>query len=507
MNRFKREHKAAAAAIMAIIAGSLLVSRQLTAKPQLDSVAIATADITQGVASDGLVKAAQDLGLAFENGGTVAKVNVKTGDKVKKGQVLVELDNRGLSATLNQAAASVQASQAAYNKLINGATDQDVAVAQVALQNQKTALDNTIKQQQVIVDNAYKTLLNSGLAAIPDSGNAGAVTVTITGAYDGKNQGSYKITFYTSGNGMQFQYSGLESGSGLVDTAPQPLGTKGLFIQFSTTAIPVNNGWTVNLPNTQSGSYVTNNNAYQTALQNQKSAVDAAQSAVNSAQAALDLKTTKPRPEDIAASTAQMNVVQAQYQLAQNSYNHSQLIAPIDGIITSVDAKVGQTVAGSTLAPGIPAIKMISDQKFQVETYVAETEIGKIKIGDQANITLDAYSPDNIFPAEVIGIDPAAAVIKGVSAYKVTLQFHNEDSRILSGMGANIAIFDEKHSNVLAVPKNSVLNDNGKTYVLVKTADGQFKKTEIKTGMIGVEGQVEILSGLSQGQWVASLGN
>ena len=503
----KKQISVAVGASLLIILGSIYISYQLKLKPKLETVVVKKTTVTQGVNVDGTVKPAQDLGLAFEQGGTISKINVKVGDRVKAGQVLAELNNNGLSASVNQASAAVQGSQATYEKLVNGATAQDIAVAQVTLDSAKTTLKNVTAQQQVLVDNAYSALLNSNLSAIPSLGNTSGITATITGTYTGKDTGAYKVTVYATGNGTRFAVTGLETADGQVDTTPQALGTKGLFIQFSTISVPGNNTWTVNLPNTQAASYVANNNAYQSALQTQSSAVSAAQNAVTAAQAALDLKKSNARPEDIAAANAQLNATRAQYQQAQNSYAHSQLVAPIDGVITSVDAKIGQTVAGSTIAPGIPAIKMISDQKFQVEGYVAENEIGKIKNNDTAQVTLDAYGNSTVFPCGVTAIDPAATIVKGISTYKVTLQFNSQDDRIRSGMGASATINDDKHENAMAVPKTALLQINSKTYVLVDAGQGNFNKVEVTTGFTGVDGNIEILSGLSEGQTVAGFGN
>jgi multidrug efflux pump subunit AcrA (membrane-fusion protein) len=107
----------------------------------------------------------------------------------------------------------------------------------------------------------------------------------------------------------------------------------------------------------------------------------------------------------------------------------------------------------------------------------------------------------------VVSIDPAATLIKGISTYKVTLQFNSEDDRIRSGMGANVTITDEKHANVLSVPKSSLLNDNGKTYVIVDEGAGKFVKTQITVGVVGIEGQAEVLSGLIEGQKVIYFNN
>ncbi|MCL5009085.1 MAG: efflux RND transporter periplasmic adaptor subunit, partial [Patescibacteria group bacterium] len=236
-------------------------------------------------------------------------------------------------------------------------------------------------------------------------------------------------------------------------------------------------------------------------VQTQASAVTQAQSAVDAAQAALDFKKAKARPEDVAAAQAQLSSAQAVLQLAQNAYANGLVTAPIDGLITSVDVKIGETAS-----PGKPILTMISNQKFQIESYLSESEVGQIKLTDPAQVTLDAYGSDSVFNASIVSIDPAGSMVNGLTAYKLTLQFEQEDDRIKAGMGANVIIDDAKKQNVLVVPSTAVFRQNDQAFVLTQNATGGATRTPIQTGGEGLDGRIEVVSGLSEGQLVAIFG-
>ena len=245
-----------------ILIAGVFVSLGLRKTPQITFTAVAKGDITQAVSVDGMVDSSQDLSLAFQNGGTVLAINVNAGDTVKKGQVLVKLDASAASAALSQAQASLAVAQANYQKLVNGDTGAQLTVSQAAVQTAQTALDNaqktqtaTVAQQNLIVNNAQIALLNSGLAATPASGNLSTISPTISGTYTGSAQGEYDIKIFNTGAGLNFSYSGLETGGSIISTTgPSPLGTKGLYIQFPSGTIYPNDTWTVFIPNTKASS-------------------------------------------------------------------------------------------------------------------------------------------------------------------------------------------------------------------------------------------------------------
>jgi len=200
------------------------------------------------------------------------------------------------------------------------------------------------------------------------------------------------------------------------------------------------------------------------------------------------------------ATNEQIKIQEAKVQSAQaNVNNFGALIAktiissPINGIVTKKEVEKGEIVQ-----PNVKVISVISGDNFKIEADIPEADIVKIKIGDIAKITLDAYNDNLIFQAKVIKIDPAETVIEGVSTYKTTLNFKDKDDRIRSGMTANIDILTGKKENVIKVPQRAVAEKNGEKFIKV-VKNKEIKEVKVKTGLRGSDGTVEIVSGLSVG--------
>src|SRR6185503_6675647 len=132
-------------AIAVILAGTTYEAFGLRKTPPVEFISVKSADITQQVSDDGSVTAAQDLSLAFEQGGTVSEVDVKAGDHVKKGQTLIKLNSSDSATAVSQASAALAAAQANYQKLLAGATNASVQVSQAAVDTASTTLANTKK--------------------------------------------------------------------------------------------------------------------------------------------------------------------------------------------------------------------------------------------------------------------------------------------------------------------------------------------------------------------------
>lgn len=457
-------------------------------------------NVTSTVLATGQVVSSTDLSLSFKSSGVVQSVSVKEGDKVKAGQTLAYLDQKDAYASLTSARGALAQAQASYNKVIAGASNEDIALAQVTLDNAKNSLESTKKQQQVLVDNAYSALLNSGLSANASTGNSGSVTVTVSGVYTGKDQGVYRVTLYSTGSGLKFQYSGLENGDGKVDTSPQVLGTKGLYITFSTTSVPSNNEWTISIPNTQSSTYVTYYNAYQSAIQTQSSAVITAENTVSSAQASLDLKKAQARPADLQAVEAQILSAQGQVQAAEALLSNLIIRAPADGTITSVTVKVGE------LASALKEALILQDvTNLHAEANVSEANVAVLKPDQTVDITFDALGPDRHFKGVVQTVNPGATVVSGVVNYKVTVSLDNI-SEIKPGMTANMTILVGQKDNVLVIPSRAIISKDSKKFVRVidDTKKKTYREVEVKTGLEADGGLVEVLSGLNEGQEVVT---
>jgi HlyD family secretion protein len=459
-------------------------------------------NLKRTVLATGQVVSQTDLGLSFKVSGFVSKLNVKEGDKVKQGDILATLDQKDQAASLTSARGSLAQAEASYQKIIAGASNEDVVVSQTALDNAGQSLENTKKQQVTFVANAYNALLNSSIAAVPGLGNIGSLTAVVTGAYTGQDQGVYQISVYATGSGLRFKVAGLEGAEGVVDTTPQPLGRKGLYLQFPDKNIPTNNTWTVTIPNTSAANYVANYNAYQAALQAQQVAVDAAQAQVNSAQAALNLKKAQARPADIAAAQAQILSAQGQVQAAQAALENTIIRAPVGGTITSVDIKTGE------LASALKEAIILQDvNNLHVEANISEANVADLKMDQTVDLTFDSLGPDRHFKGTLQTVNPASTVVSGVVDYKVTASLEKVEE-IKPGMTANMIILVGQKDSALAVPQRAILNkDNGQK--AVRVIDNPQKKTyhevTVITGMEADGGLVEITSGLNEGQEIVTL--
>ncbi|MDB4939661.1 MAG: hypothetical protein JWO40_86 [Candidatus Doudnabacteria bacterium] len=469
-------------------------------------------DIKQSVLATGTVTSQSNLNLSFKNGGVLKKLNVSVGDKVRTGQVLAMLDQKDVSAAINQASASLLAAKANYNKVLNGASGAEVTVsqaavsaAQVALDNAKNSYNSVVAQQKVVVSNAQSAMFNSGLAGTAGINNTGTAIFTVSGTYSSTEIVQYKVTFSSTGNGAYYNaVGGTDSSSGFLNRGvPAPLGTRGLYFTLSASGIlSPSDYWTIDVPNTQSSTYLTAQNAYQAALQNQSQAVTSASGAIDSAQAALDqakaqlaLKQSSARPEDLQAAQAQIETANAQLQSAQNQYSNNVITSPIDGIVTAVDLKLGENII-----PQKSAVVVLDQTSLHVETNISESSISQVQQGQSVDMTMDAFGPDKHFSGAILSIDPASTVVSGIINYRVISSIPN-DNTIKPGMTVNLTILIAEKDHAIAVPNRLIKTVDGKKFVSVLSGN-TASDVEITTGLTG-DTMTEVLSGLQTGAILA----
>ncbi|MEK7067539.1 MAG: efflux RND transporter periplasmic adaptor subunit, partial [Patescibacteria group bacterium] len=197
--------------------------------------------------------------------------------------------------------------------------------------------------------------------------------------------------------------------------------------------------------------------------------------------------------EQIAGQEAQVQSAEANVKNYQALVAKTILTAPMSGTVAKQDAKVGEIVSANTTV-----VLLISANNFEIEANIPEADIAKIKVGDTADVTLDAYGNDVHFEVKVTEIDPAETVIEGVSTYKTTFQFANEDIRVKSGLTANLDILTDKKENVIAIPSRAITT-NGENKTINILENGAIKEIRVTTGLRGSDGNVEITSGISEG--------
>lgn len=225
------------------------------------------------------------------------------------------------------------------------------------------------------------------------------------------------------------------------------------------------------------------------------SQLSVAEGQVKTAQDQLALKKAPARQTDIALYQAQIKQAQANVSYLVEQISKNTLLSPIDGIITYIEGEIGEIAK-----VGQNVISLISLNNFQIEADISEADIAKVAIDNPAEITLDAFG-ENKWSGKVISIDPAEKLISGVVYYKTTFDFDNFDKRVSSGMTANLIITTATKENVLVVPQRAVIEKNSHKIVRV-LINGEMKEQTVETGLRGSLGEIEITSGLKEGDKV-----
>ena len=290
----------------------------------------------------------QNTALSFAANGKIENILVKVGDKVKSGTVLATLNSDNKDGSFIQAEANYETAKANYQKIINGATGTAVDLTKASVNSAQVNLDEITKQQETLVGNAYRTLLNSYFQAQSVSDNSAYDLPIITGTYTCQKEGTYNLKTYGSSGGISINYSGIEEGSLLLTDVPRPIGSCGLFLSFDKTkTLQAGVEYTIQIPNKNASNYNLNNNNYQLALQTKNQAIALAQASLDQAKASLNLVAISARPEDVAVANAQ--VENAYGVLISNAgYRNTIILAPTDGIVEAINVKKGETIASGS---------------------------------------------------------------------------------------------------------------------------------------------------------------
>ncbi|MFA6353744.1 MAG: efflux RND transporter periplasmic adaptor subunit [Candidatus Paceibacterota bacterium] len=460
--------------IWTVIVLLLLLVSWLIFKPKTDISGIQTGtvqkqDIQKTVLATGQVVSSTDLSLSLQSSGVVKKVLVKEGDVVSVGQTLVELDTRDLLAQLHSAQASL-------------------TIAKQQASSSENNVVNVTTQQDLLVKNAYTNLLNSTLEAIPSDNTQNYQAPTISGNYILDKEGIINLHFYNSAGGMSFTASGLTTGYGMMNSiTAQPIGNSGLYIK-STSAQIGTEDWIIEIPNKKAANYLTNYNAYQSALETRIKAI---------ADAEANLKST-----DNSSSIADAQIAQAEASIESImvKIQNAKIVAPSSGTITQVDIKVGEFAQASQ-----EIIKLLNVGELHTEALVSEADIAMVVVGQSIDNTFDALGPDKHFTTKVLTVNPASTVVSGVVNYKVTGSLE-KIPEVKPGMTANMTITVAEKKNVLVVPSSSILNKNGQHSVRVinDSKKKTYSEMAVQTGLEADGGLVEIISGLNAGEEIVT---
>lgn len=466
---------------LVLIAGAYVMLRGGSSPYQF--ITVTQGSVTETVSVTGNTTPSKNVSLGFQNTGMIARVNYGLGQQVNAGNVIAELNTGSLSAALQQAQANLAVAQANLDALTAGTRPEQLSLDQStvrnAVTNAYTLSDSAVHTE---TDQFFTNPRNSTAALsfiVPDA----MLTSTIV-------QERIALEPLLTAWNMQLSSVSFTTND---PTAPATQAVQNL----SKINTFLNNVATALTKTTSvSGTTLT---TYQSNVSSARANIAAALTTLSNAQGALTLAEAGSTSQSIAAQQAQVDQAKAGVASAEANLRGSEILAPISGVITQQDAKIGQLAT-----PGTPLVSIIGNGGFEVDAGVSETDVGKVMMGDKVSMTLDAF-PNETFAGSVFYIAPAQTNTQGVISYQIKISFDKADPRLKSGLTANIDIQTQRHDNVLILPQYAILqNDNG---TFVQTLIGKTATTSpVTLGIQDQKGNVEILSGVSLGEQVINIG-
>ncbi len=505
-------------------------------------------ELLQKVSTTGQVIPAKKIDLQFEIQGRIKEIKVEVGDEVKTNETLVVLNTAELITQVLEATAASNVYQAKLDQLLAGTSQEDIKVYETAVENAEIVLDNA----QISLNNTEQNLTDVEIEAESDLNQAYEDALNVLDdsylkIYNTFNTAdSIQKTYFSTNDqeglkvienknaikeardraksylddaqddseneNIDVALSGFRSALGAIslnlvviremcdeplyrntvsDTDKTSLDTQRTNINTALTNV-------VNSQQTISSTKLTNEsdiNSAEASLDTAQNAVMVAEGNLKSAQDKLAQIKAPSQKHEIDLAQAQLEQAEAALSLTKQQLAKASLVAPLSGLVTDIKKEQGETVTIQE-----PVISIISQEPFQIEVDISEIDIGKVSTGDSVEITLDAF-PEHKFSGKVIDVPPAETIIQGVVYYKVTVGFEEVNEGIKSGMTANLDIITDSRENVLMIPRRAVLIKNGEKIVRILEGE-EIKEIQVKTGIQGSQGEIEILSGLNEGDKV-----
>lgn len=404
-----------------------------------DTAKVERGDLTNTLDDiSGTVRSNQSVYLYWQTSGTVSDVNVEVGDKVKKGDVLAELDRSTIDSAIIDAEVTKAQAEESMERLFTST---------LALEQARTRM----VQAKKAVEDAQKALNALGIVR-EDEIELGVKYEDYQRAVQSYNEAkdyfdSVKMLDLDNVDRIRAQ-SMMESAKSRMDSA------KAQYNWYSGETDEID--------------------------------VQKADAALKLAQAQLDdavraYNRIKDGPTD-----NQVRSIQAQIDASAATVNTAKIIAPINGTVAQVEAKPFDVISyeSTSTQRNILAVRIDDLTSHYIDISVTELEVNNISMGQKVAITFDAL-PLREFTGTIVNISNAGTVSNLTVNYELTVKMDEYDNSIKSGMMADVAIVTESAYDVLYVPQNAVsYAEDGMTQIVRKRmADGSFVDIPVKVGM------------------------
>jgi multidrug efflux pump subunit AcrA (membrane-fusion protein) len=461
--------------------------------------------VTSSVTGTGNLVPMQQANVSFKVSGSLTEIDVRVGDHVAAGQVLAKIDPTtyqnalaSAQANLALAQANLQSAQTPLtqaqitqlrNNLANAQQQYNDTVAQVNLTNTQDANQVTTDQNQLTADQQALTFNSAYQAAKQTLTTDQATLQTAIDQFqaDGCNSQAYPYS-----GPCVADFSAVSSDQTKVNS--DQVAVNGYATQVNADQAKLNLDTAKQQTDKTSG----------------QRSINSAAASVTSAQDNLNTQ-TEAKPNQILSAQASLAGAQVALQTAQQNVTNTTLVAPMDGVVNSINGVVGEvaiTGSGTTSeAPGsqAPLPTSAASSSFMVignisglEVVIpfAESDASKLAVNQDTQVTFDAV-PSLTISGHVVAVASAATVQSGVVNYYATVALNQTNVALKQGMTSNATVTVSKATNAVVVPNLAVTRLAGQAYVNVYVG-GKEVQTAIQTGVVGDQ-FTEITGGLSEG--------
>jgi membrane fusion protein (multidrug efflux system) len=192
----------------------------------------------------------------------------------------------------------------------------------------------------------------------------------------------------------------------------------------------------------------------------------------------------------------ELDAMMAANNLARLELSYTEIVAPIDGLVSERFIKVGNTISVND-----PVFQITDMDPLLAYLFVPEREFRKLRVGQEAQVALDAI-PGTVFSASIDRISPVVDPQTGT--FKVTLAIYDDSARLKPGMFGRFRIVYDAHIDVVMIPRVAVIEDDTRQSVFIVN-DGVAHRRIIRTGY-SREDQIEIVEGLTGDETVIIIG-
>ena len=411
-------------------------------------VTVERGNLVAAIAPTGEVYAPRQVELTFDvNKIELIELNVSPGQQVRIGDVLARIDTETLERAVTQAEADLTIAQSQLEEAQNPYTDLDLTGAQRAVTQAQVALENAQKNLRVIQI---------------DRNNA-----------QGIRDLEYEVNFYETNYGESLRK--YENGR----------------ITKERLDLDWNNLMTAkeNLERALLNREID--------LANAQDQVAQAEYNLQKAQETLAEILAGPDPEEIEVAEAKVASAQADLEDAQDALEAATMVAPFDGTVIRTGTEVGDLVYPTTIV-----VTLADLSNLRVRAFVDETDISQVEVGQEVEITFDAF-PGQQFQGQVLDVPLQGNLVGNIVTYEVPVSLEGpEEASLKTGMTANLKIVVGRRENVLLVPALAVQQGEEGNLVMVQDSPQEpAMQTPVEVGLSdGI--YVEVVRGLNEGDQV-----